>query len=324
MLARSRSSRGARRARSMMPFVAWLAGCAAAPSADRGGRELPQPTATSAEVLVGTTAADWRPLDPARTLVLRLGGEPAPAPVVIELAPQFSPRHVANVVKLARAGYFDGLAIVRVQENYVVQWGDADGKRPLPQLDRDLPREFEVDAAGLPFVSLPDCDVYAAEVGWSDGFAVGRDPARGKSWLLHCYGAVGVGRDALPDAGLGNELYTVSGHAPRHLDRNLAMIGRVVAGMPSLTSLPRGTGPLGFYERPEQRRAIASVRVAADLPAVERPALEILRTESPAFSRFVASRRFRRESWFAEATGRVEVCNVAVPVRPLRAGPEAR
>ncbi|MEY3011422.1 MAG: hypothetical protein RIT45_157 [Pseudomonadota bacterium] len=303
---------------------AWFAvvgstGCAAPPATSTVAASLPEPRASSAEILAGSAAGDWRRLDPERTVVLRLAGHPEAAPVVFELAPTLGPRHVDNVRKLVRAGYFDGLAIVRVQENYVVQWGDPDGKRPLPALPPELPRELDVAAAELPFTPLPDGDVYAPEVGWSDGFPAGRDPATGRAWMLHCYGAVGVGRDNLPDAGQGNELYAVIGHAPRHLDRNLAMVGRIVAGMPTLTTLPRGTGALGFYERPEQRHVIAQVRIAADLPAAERPALEILRTDTPTFAHYVASRRFRRESWFAVPTGRVEVCNVPIPVRSAAA-----
>jgi peptidylprolyl isomerase len=178
-----------------------------------------------------------------------------------------------------------------------------------------LPQEYEVDASALPFTPLPDGDVYAAEVGWSAGFPVGRDPKRGKAWMAHCYGVVGVGRDMPPDTGLGNELYAVSGHAPRHLDRNLAMVGRVVAGMPLLTALPRGTGPLGFYERAEQRVTITRVRMASDAPAAEQPGIELLRTDTKTWSAYVASRRFRNEGFFVAPTGKVELCNVAVPTR---------
>ena len=75
---------------------------------------------TSAEVLASATASDWRRLDDARTLYLEL---PA-GRVILELAPAFAPEHVENIQTLARERYFDGLAILRAQDNYVVQWGD--------------------------------------------------------------------------------------------------------------------------------------------------------------------------------------------------------
>ena len=79
-------------------------------------------TPSLGEILAGSPAADWRPLDPDNTLYLQLPG----GRVIIELSPDFSPRHVANVRALARAHYWDGAAIVRVQDDYVAQWGWSD------------------------------------------------------------------------------------------------------------------------------------------------------------------------------------------------------
>jgi peptidylprolyl isomerase len=266
---------------------------------------------TMAEVLAASKPSDWRELDPQRTLYMEL----AAGRVIIELAPQFAPAHVANVIALVREGYFDGLAVMRSQDNYVAQWGDADGKRQIRKAKRTLPAEFERSSKDLPFTLLPDQDTYAAEVGFSDGFPVARDPALGRAWPVHCYGMVGAGRDEDVDSGGGTELYAVSGHSPRHLDRNVTLLGRVVKGMELLSSLPRGTAELGFYEKPEQRVPIRSVRVAADVPETERTRLSILRTNTQTFMDLVESRRNRRDSWFKVPAGRIEVCNVPIPVR---------
>jgi peptidylprolyl isomerase len=228
---------------------------------------------------------------------------------------------VANLKALVRERYFDGLAIVRSQDDYVVQWGDpaaadTERRRPVGDAKQSLQAEFSVAATPeLPFTTLPDGDVYAPEVGFSDGFPAARSPESGRAWLTHCYAALGVGRADAPDSGSGAELYVVIGHAPRHLDRNTTVLGRVVHGVERLSTLPRGTGPLGFYETPEERVPIVSIRVAADLPEAERTPLERLRTDTDTFEAFVESRRNRRESWFAEPAGRVDVCNVPLPVR---------
>jgi peptidylprolyl isomerase len=108
---------------------------------------------------------------------------------------------------------------------------------------------------------------------------------------------VGAGRDNATDSGGGTELYAVIGHAPRHLDRNVTLLGRVVQGMELLSALPRGPGAMGFYEKPEQRVPIKTVRVAADVPESERSALEILRTDTATFQELIESRRNRREEW---------------------------
>lgn len=118
-------------------------------------------------------------------------------------------------------------------------------------------------------------------------------------------------------SGSGSELYVVIGHAPRHLDRNVTLAGRVLRGMERLSTLPRGTGALGFYEKAEQRVPMVSIRVAADLPKAERPQLEVLRTNTTTFAEFVEARRSRREDWFLDPVGRIELCNVPIPVRDI-------
>ena len=282
------------------------------------GADTPPPKAgTIAYVLAKSQASDWRPLDPENTLYLEL---PA-GRVVIELSTNFAPNHVANVKALAREKYFDGLAILRAQDNYVVQWGDPDGEKPelarkIKTAKRNLPAEFDrpLDAK-IPFTRLADGDLYAPEVGFSGGFPIARDPKAGKMWLVHGYGMVGAGRDNAPDSGGGTELYAVIGHAPRHLDRNVTLIGRVVQGMELLSTMPRGPAPMGFYEKPEQRVPIKSIRVAADVPLAERTGLELLRTESPLFQELIESRRNRREEWFITPVGHIEINNVPLPVR---------
>jgi peptidylprolyl isomerase len=287
---------------------------AAAPIPAPGASAATRHPLTTADVLAASTAADWRPLDLANTLYLQL----ATGRVIIELDPQFAPHHVANIEALAREGYYDGLAVVRSQDNYVVQWADTDGKRQIKAAQRTVAAEFERASRGLPFTPLIDPDTYAPEVGFADGFPAARDPKFGRAWLVHCYGMVGAGRDNDVDSGGGTELYVVTGHAPRHLDRNVTLVGRVIQGIELLSALPRGTGPLGFYEKPEQRVPIKSVRVATDVPEPQRTQLEVLRTDTPTFTAYVEARRNRHEEWFKVPAGHVDVCNVPIPTRPRR------
>jgi peptidylprolyl isomerase len=266
---------------------------------------------TTADVISSSTPSDWRPLDPQNTLYMDL---PA-GRVIIELNSEFAPHHAANIIALAREGYYNGTAIVRSQDNYVVQWADPDGKRPIKNAQKTVAAEFERTARGIPFTPLVDPDSYAPEIGFTDGFPMARDPKFGRAWLVHCYGMVGAGRDMDVDSGGGTELYVVTGQAPRHLDRNVTLVGRVVQGMELLSALPRGTGALGFYEKPEQRVPIKSIRVAADIPASQRTELEVLRTDTPTFTAYVEARRNRREEWFKVPAGHVDVCNVPIVVR---------
>lgn len=292
--------------RGVLAAVVVLA-CGAAAAAEPPARR------TMADVLAASTPADWRAPDPENTVYLQL----ASGRVVIELAPAFAPEHAANIRKLVRQGYFDGLAILRSQDNFVVQWGDPDDKRSLGEARATLPAEFTVAATpALPFTRLPDPDGYAPEAGFSGGFPAARDPATGKAWLAHCYGMVGAGRGNDPESGNGAQLYVVTGHAPRQLDRNIALVGRVVQGMELLSTLPRGSGPLGFYETPAQFVPIVSVRLAADVPAAERSRIEVIRTDTATFAALVEARRNRRDDWYREPAGYIDLCNVPLVARP--------
>lgn len=287
------------------------------------GAQTPAKPQTMQQVLDASKPSDWRRPDPANVLYLDL----AAGRVVIELAPVFAPLHAKNIKTLVRAHYFDGLAILRVQDNFVTQWGDpaaedAKKARPLGKASKTVAPEFEraIDEK-LPFTALPDGDVYAPQVGFTDGFPAARDAKAGKIWLAHCYGMIGAGRDNGVDSGNGAELYVVIGQEPRQLDRNIALVGRVVQGMELLSALPRGTGPLGFYEKPEQRVAIRSVRLAAEVPETQRTLLEILRTDTPTFAALVESRRNRRDDWYKQPAGKIGLCNVPIPVRATAKSP---
>ena len=300
---------GPGRARSGGRVAAALAGLLLACSGAMAESRTPH---TMAEVLAASAPSDWRPLDPESTLYLQL----ASGRVVIELATAFAPEHAANIKALARQRYYDGLAIVRSQDNFVVQWGDPDGKRSLGTARATLPPEFTTRLrAELPFTRLPDADGYAPEVGFSNGLPAARDPRAGQMWLAHCYAMLGAGRGNEPESGNGTELYVVTGHAPRQLDRNIALVGRVVQGMELLSALPRGSGPLGFYEQPAERVPIASVRVAADVPEADRARLEVLRTDTATFAALVEARRNRRDDWYKAPAGYIDLCNVPIPVR---------
>jgi peptidylprolyl isomerase len=269
------------------------------------------PARTMADILEASKPADWRSPDPENTLYLEL----AAGRVVIELAPEFAPRHAANIRTLVRGKYFDGLAITRSQDNFVVQWGDPESKKPLGAGQKTLKAEFTRPAAGLQFVSLPDPDTYAPQTGWVAGLPAARDKEGGTAWLVHCYSMLGVGRENDANSGGGTELYVVSGHAPRQLDRNTTVVGRVVHGMEWLSSTPRGPAPMGFYEKPEQRVPIKQVRVAADVPQAQRTAVEVLRTDTQTFKDLIEARRNRREEWYKVPAGRIDVCNVPLPTR---------
>ncbi|QDQ29352.1 peptidylprolyl isomerase [Chitinimonas arctica] len=242
--------------------------------------------------------------------------------VIMELAPRFAPRHAANIRTLTRERYYDGLVVLRVQDNFVTQWGDPSEEekekaklKPLGGADAHLPAEFSVPLAGMPLTRLRDSDGFAAVTGFVDGVPVAADPKLNKAWIPHCYGVVGAARGNEVDSSNGSGLYVIIGQAPRALDLNITVVGRVLKGMEALSGLPRGMGPMGFYEKPEQYVPIRRVRLLADIPAGERPALEVMRTDTPTWAAWVEARRHTSGDWYVHSPEHVDVCNLAVPTR---------
>jgi len=287
------------------------------------GQTRPSPMAPG-EIIANAPKADWVRIAPSDLLVMDLVPDAAGAPrrVVIQLIPApFSQGWVSNIRKLAAARFWDGLSINRVQDNYVVQWGDGNAEdaakaRPLPAGLRTM-TEGEYVApvtARIAPAAAAERDAYAPHVAIRGGWPIGFDAT--VQWPVHCYGMVGVGRDLSPNTGTGAELYVLIGHAPRHLDRNIALVGRVIEGIEYLSSLPRGTAGLGFYDKPEKRTALRTIQMGNEVPDL--PVYEYLSTESESFTRYVEARANRRDAFFIRPAGGADVCNIPVPVR--RAG----
>lgn len=270
------------------------------------------------EIINAAPAEAWRTVAQDNLLYMTLDK----GTVIYELAPDFAPEHVAQIKMLAKNGFWDGLSIYRVQDNYVVQFGDPDAekddkKKPLPAETKKLPTEFERPLAGLNFAAMPDPDGWSEKVGFVDGFAVASE--KDTAWLAHCYGILGAGRDNAPDSSTGAELYVVIGQSPRHLDRNITLVGRVLEGIELLSALPRGggnnAGYAGFYQDPAEYVPIKSIKLGSELPEGERVTLEVMKTESRDFADVVESRRNRGGDWIVRPAGHTDVCNITVPVR---------
>lgn len=298
-----------------LPLFASAAICAALPVSAQDAKSYPAPS----EIVAAANADSWVAIAPSDVLVMDLAPDSKGKSrrVVIQLMPApFSQGWVSNIRKLAAAHWWDGTSINRVQDNYVVQWGDATEKKALPDglavvdakdyVTPDWPTKDWIlaRADGRP-------DAYAG----AQGFYLGWPLAQGREglWPVHCYGMIGVGRNLAPDTGTGAELYTVIGHAPRHLDRNIALVGRVIEGIEHMSSLPRGTGALGFYEKEEERVPILSVRLGNAVKDV--PTFEYLSTDSDSFAAYADARANRRDAFFNIPAGGADICNIPVPIK---------
>jgi peptidylprolyl isomerase len=275
---------------------------------------------TPADILASAPASAWKTIPAEDLMVMDLASG---ARVVIQLAPAFAPVHVANLRAFARSGWWNGgkAAIYRVQDNYVVQWGRNETEDPMPSGVVELPpAEYHRRLRGLAVRPLGYPDQYAPRAGFSPGWPIAYDPKAGTANLTHCYGYVGVARDLSPDTGSGSELYAIIGHAPRALDRNIAVVGRVVSGMETMSAFPRGTEALGIYKDRAQDIKIASVRMASDMPAAERPSFQYLDTGTATFAAYLRLRANRKDAFFIRPAGGIDLCAAGVPIRTTPAG----
>lgn len=275
--------------------------------------------------MAAAPAADWVAIAPAQMLVMDLApaADGAARQVVIQLLPApWSQGWIGNIRKLAEAHFWDGTAINRVQDGYVVQWGDPDAEdkikaRALPPTLLSIPQgAYTLTAGAAPALEGPRLadGIYAAAAGFYQGWPIAMGPGDApETWPVHCYGTVGVGRDMPPDSGTGAELYAVIGDAPRQLDRNIAVVGRVISGMEWLSSLPRGKGDLGLYRKAEERTSILRVRLGSEVPGL--PTWQYLSTASASFARYVDARANRRDPFYVRPAGGVDICNAPVPIR---------
>lgn len=360
----------------LAPLAALLA---AAPisAQEEEKKEYPSPNA----IVDAAPASDWKAIAASDLLVMDLAPDEKGGArrVIIQLMPApFSQGWIRNIRKLAAAKFWDGTSINRVQDNYVVQWGDAGYDNPesgeteqkaLPENLEVVPESEYVTAKLMDYLDIqPDVEKLSAKQaslitnamviarvdrhelslspekfeeallnklktqmsdrysdfatifeGWPLAAKPNAETQDSKFWPVHCYGAVGVGRNLSPDTGTGAELYTVIGHAPRHLDRNIAVVGRIIEGIEHLSSLPRGKGQLGFYADASKRVSIQSIRMGDELEQLPQPAFEYLDTATEAFAQYADARANRRDPFFIKPAGGADICNIPVPVRRVAA-----
>jgi len=282
--------------------------CAATAAATPAFADALEGKKSSAEILAATTAEDWRAIAPEDTLVIELES----GKVTIALSPALAPKHVEQVKKLAREGFYDGLSFYRVIDGFVAQGGDPFGEKKIGKAKKTLKAEFEgVLAKGAIFTRLGDVDGYAPEAGFIGGLPTGHDPKTGTYWHLHCAGAFAFGREDGRDTA-STEFY-IALQPQRYLDRNLSVFGRVIDGMDRVQALRRVDPPESKDDDIGDR--IISFRINADIPQDERTDWEILDSERPAFNAFVESRRNRPEGFFYFRPNHVDACQLPAPVR---------
>ncbi len=267
----------------------------------------------------------WNPLDPDDTVYLQL----QEGTVVIELNPTFAPKTVKQFKVLLEDQFYRGLSFYRVIDGFVAQAGDEsdiDGSRDSPTLKAEFEIQWPMKPKDkkeakqwfpLPWTLVQKEDLFAPYTGFINGFAAGRDNNKGgKAWLTHCPGTVAMARDTDADSS-STDFYIVIGQAPRYLDRNLTVFGRVVWGMDVVQRIKRGaTKENGYIQGDMQRTWIKRMQLASSLDTNEQLNIYTADTNSKGFKAMLKERRNRGSKFFRQQPPRVlDICQVPVPAR---------
>ena len=269
---------------------------------------IPATPANAAEPL-------WREIEPQQLAFMQL----QEGLVVIELNPRFAPKTTAQFRKLVSEGFYDGLSFYRVIDGFVAQGGDGSDLGEYSEVPL-IEAEFEIAwPEEIEYVRAQSPDLFAPETGFVDGFAVGRDTAGDTAWLTHCPGVVAMARNGEPDSSR-TDFYIVIGQAPRYLDRNMNVFGRVVHGMDAVQRIRRGEpGDNGIIDDDMARSRIRSIRLGSDIPEEERLRVLVPDSTGAPFESYLNSRRNRKEDFFHQRPPQVlDVCQVPMAGRATR------
>ena len=257
----------------------------------------------SAAAASAAAAPGWRQLDPDNTLVV----DTSKGRIVVEMRPDFAPLAVARVKLLAREHLYDGLLFHRVIAHFVDQTGNPNNHDGGVSAHPDLAPEFtfRLDPNVHPIARTASDAVEGFDGATpfeGEAISVRRADGTLRAWGAYCPGAVGMGRQA--DPGSANSEIFFMRDAARRLDRDYTVWGRVVSGLDVVRAVAVG-------EPPVQPDRMLKVTVMADLPAVERPRLEIAEAQSPQMKAAIDRARTAKGADFS-------ICDVDIPVQTAR------
>lgn len=252
-------------------------------------------------------AADWRDLDSENALVI----DTSKGRVIVEMIPEAAPEHVARIKALARKGLYDGNTFFRVIDMFMAQTGDpqntGEGGSEMPNLAGEF--VFRRDKA-TPFVTVSR--PMGAQQGFvrslplvsqADSYMAMTSDNKAAAWGTYCPGVAGMARDDDPNS--ANSQFFIMRQAYPSLDKRYTAWGRAVVGLEAVRAIKTGE-PVADPDK------MLRVRVLADIPEAERPRVQVIDPNGPAFAALVKKTRTAKGPDFS-------VCDIDLPVKVTEA-----
>ena len=256
----------------------------------------------------------WRDVDPENLILI----DTAYGVIGVELYPELAPNHTARVKTLTRNGFYDNVPFHRVIDGFMNQTGDGTngdgtGDSDLPDLEQEFLFRRSPEMAVTLTGTRGNGD-RAIEVGFFKAMPIATQPISqafltkdGKvgAFGLHCKGVTSMARTNDPNS--ANSQFFLMRDIAEHLDAQYTIWGNTVLGYEHLERPKVGAvgQDQGFV--PDQMN---TVRVAADLPETERPKVQVMKTDSPAFQIYLKTKKKDDGSY-------PDICDIPVPNRTL-------
>lgn len=237
--------------------------------------------------------------------------------VIIELNPLFAPKHVAQIKKLARSNFYNGLTFYRVIDGFVAQAGTSidedNGNQNFEIKNKSLLLPIENQITNKAFTLVQSPDMFAAKTGFITGFGSAKNSDDSLTWLTHCPGVIGMSRNNLPNTAT-TDFYIVIGQAPRYLDSIMTIFGRVVYGMDVVQKINRGNAKNnGIFDDINKATTIKKISVASDIQKRKQLNIMIERTDTVAFKNKLSKRRKRPSPFFYKKPPQVlDICQIPI------------
>jgi peptidylprolyl isomerase len=262
----------------------------------------------------GFSAPDeaWRTVNPENLMVI----DTKYGDIGVELFPEIAPAHVAQVKALTRQGFYNDVIFHRVIDGFMNQTGDGTngdgtGDSSLP----DISAEFTFRrGSDMPFTLVTAKKVGQSEigVGFYKNLQIASQPTsqamftkdnKVDAFGLHCKGVTSMARTSDPNS--ANSQFFLMRAQAEHLDTQYSIWGNTVMGYDLLEKPQVGTvGEVPGWIPDRMNK----VEIAADMAADERPTVQVLKTDHPAFGNWLKTQK-KADGTFPD------VCELSVPTR---------